>query len=161
MSTKTTRFTALLALLLSGFAAPTMALDSDGLLGMLTNQLGVTEQQASGGIGALMGVAKQNLPGSDYTQLLGGAPDLSTLAGAAAPVAASGSGGLGGLFGSAGSLLGGQNQSLGQLAQITQSFSQLGLSPDMVGKFAKVALDYVQGSGGTALMKLLAGALPL
>jgi len=161
MNTKTLPFTALLALFLSGLASPLMALDSSALLGMLTGQLGVTEQQAGGGIGALMNVAKQNLSGSDYTQLLGGAPDLGALAGIAAPAPAPSTGGLGGLFGSASSLLGGQSQGLGQLAQLTQAFSQLGLSPDMVGKFAKVALNYVQGSGGTALMQLLAGALPL
>lgn len=164
MSTNSTRFTLLLtlALLLSALAPSVPALDSSGLLGMLTGQLGVSEQQASGGINALMDVVKQNLPGGDYSQLIGGAPDLGALAkaDAPAPAAPQGSSGWGGLLGSAGSLLGGQHQALGQAAQLTQSFSQLGLSTDMVGKFAKVAMDYVQGSGGTGLMKLLAKALP-
>jgi hypothetical protein len=153
--------TALLALMLGGLLPlPTAAGDGTGLLGMLTHQLGISEQQASGGIGALMNVVKQNLAAGDYRRLLGGAPDLGTLAGAAPPAAAPApSGGMGGLLGSAGSLLG--HPGLNQMGQLTQSFAGLGLSPDMVAKFAKVALQYVQGSGGADLMKLLARALPL
>lgn len=151
----------LLGFLLGGFATPILALDTGSLLSMLTSQLGVSEQQAGGGIGALMDVVKQNLAGSDYTQLIGGAPDLGTLAQSATPPAPEqSSSGWGGLLGSAGSLLGGQHQALGQAAQLTQTFSQLGLSADQVGQFAKIALQYVQGSGGTGLMKILAGALP-
>jgi Protein of unknown function VcgC/VcgE (DUF2780) len=151
-----TRTAALLALALVWSAAPALA---GGLMEMLTGQLGVSQQQASGGIGALLDVAKQNLAGADYGRLMAGAPDLATLAGAAAPAAPQSSGGLGGLLGSAHSLLGGSSGGLGQMARLTQTFHQLGLSPDMVGKFAKVAMDYVQGTGGSALTKLLAGAL--
>ena len=67
----------------------------------------------------------------------------------------------GGMVNSASSLLGGQSETLGQAAQLAQTFDQLGLTPDMVGKFAKVTVDYVTKTGGADLAQLLAGALPL
>jgi hypothetical protein len=129
-----------------------------GLLSMVTSQLGVSEQQATAGISALMGLVKQNLSATDYATLIGGAPDLGTVTSAApaaapAPTADSSAGWLG----SIGSMLG--YSSVGQMAQLAQTFSQLGLPADMVAKFLKVALEYVQGTGGTALMGLMAGAL--
>jgi hypothetical protein len=128
-----------------------------GLVSMVTSQLGVSEQQATAGIGALMGLVKQNLSATDYAALIGGAPDLGAAAQAAPAAPATDSSG--GWLGSIGSMLG--YKSVGQMAQLNQVFSQLGLSTDMVAKFIQVAMQYVQGSGGTALMGVMAKALNL
>jgi len=44
-------------------------------------------------------------------------------------------------------------------ASLAGPFSQLGLSPDMLGKFVPVILDYVGGKGGASVQSLLAGVL--
>lgn len=139
--------------------APSNSTNNLNLLSMLTNQLGVNEQQAANGIGALMNLAKQHLATNDYTRLLTNSPDLATLTNSATPPQpTSPSSGLGAILGYATSILGSQG-GLTDLVQLTQSFLQLGLSADMVGKFFKIALNYVQGTGGLELMNLLAGAL--
>jgi hypothetical protein len=128
-----------------------------GLLSMVTSQLGVSEQQATAGISALMGLVKQNLSATDYATLIGGAPDLGAVANATAPDAAPAPSSSGGWLESIGSMLG--YKSVGQMAQLAETFSQLGLPADMVAKFLKVALEYVQGTGGSALVGLMSGAL--
>jgi hypothetical protein len=124
-------------MLLVLLAAPVVSqsVDLGGLLGAATGQLGVSEEQASGGMGALLGTAKENMGGSKYGELLSMVPGLAGLAGDAG-------GSAGGLMGAASSALGG-GSGLGQAAQLTDTFKGLGLSPDMVGKFAEVALDYL------------------
>ncbi|CAK0775783.1 exported hypothetical protein [Gammaproteobacteria bacterium] len=142
-------------LVLSMFS--TLAMADSALLGMLTNRLGVNEQQASGGISALMEIAKKQLSGTDYAHLLSSAPDLGALAktnpAATTPKSKDPSTSW---MSAASSMLG--VSSLNQLAQLTQTFSQYGLSADMIGKFVKTALDYVQTTGGADLTKILAGA---
>ncbi|HHH39913.1 MAG TPA: DUF2780 domain-containing protein [Sedimenticola sp.] len=146
----------LIGLLLLFLSLGATAAGLGGLIGAATSQLGVNEQQASGGMGALLGAAKQNLGGDKYGELLSMVPSLSGLAGSAATTATGSSGG--GLLGAAASALGG-GSGLGQAAQLAETFQGLGLSPDMVGRFAQVALDYVQGEGGAQAMELLKSGL--
>ncbi len=149
---------------LLAFSLPLWA--GNALVDMLTSQLGVTPQQASGGAAALLGAAKPNLGGGDYSRLIQGAPALGAL-GSAAPAAAAVTGrpastgsGWGNMVNSASSLLGGQGTTLGAAAGLAKTFDGLGLSPDMVGKFAKVTYDYISQSGGVGLASLFKGALP-
>lgn len=144
-------------LLLSGFAIPASAITGN-LLGMLTSQLGINEQQATQGMAALMDLAKQHLSTTDYTKLLSGAPDLGTLSKAAEAFAKPQVATItGSLLGYAASYLGGD--SANQMAQMVHTFAQWGLTADMVSKFLKIALDYVNIVGGPDLMKILSGAL--
>ncbi|KOR33334.1 hypothetical protein TI05_01640 [Achromatium sp. WMS3] len=133
-------------------AKTTTSVITKSLVSMITSQLGVSEKQAMAGISAIMTLVKQNLSATDYAALIGGAPELGKAA--QNGVSANNSGGW---LASIGALLGYKN--IGQMAQLTQIFSQLGLSPDMVAKFIKVALQYVQGSGGSNLMGIMAKAL--
>lgn len=148
---------AIFILLFSGINNLANAATSN-LLGMLTSQLGITEQQATQGMAALMDLAKQHLSTTDYTKLIGGAPDLETLVKAATalakPQVATTTGTL---WEYATSMIGGAN--VNQMVQMASTFAQWGLSADMVGKFLKIALDYVNGVGGPELTQLLAGAL--
>jgi len=138
-----------------GMSGTSVAADS-GLLGMLTSRLGISEQQAGGGINALMEMAKKQLSGTDYTRLLSSAPDLGTVANSVTTTPKSKDPSASWIS-TAGSMLGISN--LNQLTQLTQTFSQYGLSADMIGKFVKTVLDYVQTTGGSDLTKMLAGAL--
>ncbi len=121
------------------------------LIGSLVDTLGVSEEQATGGAGAVFREAKSNMSPGDYSQLLNAVPGIDSLI-SAAPQA-------GGLAGKASSLLGGSAGSVGGVAALTDSFSKLGLSPDMVNQFVPVILDFVQSEGGQQAMTLLKSAL--
>jgi hypothetical protein len=121
-------------------AASNMAI---GLLPSITKQLGVTDAQAEGGMGALMQVAQSTLSSGEFSELSQGIPGMDTLL-AAAPSLSGGAGksaGIGGLLSS----VGGAASSLGSLAGLTQQFEALGLSPDMIVQFATMAMDYFSG----------------
>lgn len=113
---------------------------TSGLLEALTGQLGVSPQQAVGGTGALLGLAKNQLPGGDYTQLLSAVPGLDKLAGSNA---LAGLGGLSGSQGGSGALLG----NVSSLGDVNQAFGALGMDSGMTGKFAQVLLDYFGKQG--------------
>lgn len=134
------------------------------LVGLLTQQLGVTTPQAEGGAGAIFSTAKQKLSPEEYTQVSDSVPEATTLL-SKAPEPKSDSG-MAGTMGSAASALGGSGSSLGGAAAtvggmsaLSDSFSSLGMSSDMVGKFTPIVLDYAKSKGGDAVMSLLKGAL--
>ncbi len=127
-----------------------------GLTDTLMSSLGVSQKQASGGAGALLKYAKGNLKKDEFSKVSSAIPDMSSLLAAAPAVAKATGGSMGGLGGMA-SALGGD--SLGGIASLASSFSDLGLSADMIQKFIPTILEYVKGSGGDSVMNLLSGAL--
>ena len=139
-------FVSALLLLLSGCSAiPGMGNNSSGtsaLIGMLTSQLGVSNEQALGGTAALFGLAKQSLSANDFSSVTKSLPGVGSLLGAA-------------------SMGGGSSEASaeGGLASVAGQFSSLGLSPDMAGKFVPVVLDYAKSTGGENTMNLLQGVL--
>jgi hypothetical protein len=152
-------YLALLALTVTALLTGTaQAAGASDLVGLLTSQLGVTESQARGGSGAILGHAKQNMAPSDWGRVAEAVPGIGGLLSAAPAVgSASTSGGaMGGLMGQAGSMLGG---SLGSLSALAPAFESLGLSPDMIGQFVPVILDYVSSTGGQEVMGMLKSAL--
>jgi hypothetical protein len=122
--------------------------DTSKLIGSLVDKLGVSEEQATGGAGAVFKEGKNNMSSGDYSQLLNAVPGIDSLI-SAAPQA-------GGLGGKASSLLGG---SAGSMTGLADSFNKLGLSPDMVNQFVPIVLDFVQSEGGQQTMTLLKNAL--
>ncbi len=134
-----------LALSLMGVSA-----SAESLGETLMSQLGVSEKQANGGAGSLLKYAKGNLGKEDFSKVSSAIPDMSTLLSAAPK---SSGGGLGGMA----SALGGD--ALGTLASLGSSFGALGLNADMIQQFIPIILEYVKGSGGDDVMKLLEGAL--
>ena len=129
----------------------TVSADTSKLIGSLVDTLGVSEEQATGGAGAVFKEAKNNMTSDDYSQLLGALPGIDSLI-KAAPES-------GGLAGKATSMLGGSSGSVKGLSALTDSFAKLGLAPDMVNKFVPVILDFVQSEGGQQAMALLKNAL--
>lgn len=124
-----------------------------GLVSMLTNKLGVTNEQAMGGAGALFGLAKKALSSSDFAKVSESIPGMDSLL-AAAPKASGLTEKLGGL----GAMVGGDAEKAGGLASVAGSFSKLGLSPEKAGKFVPEILDYAKSSGGEDVMNMLKGA---
>lgn len=114
-----------------------------GLLPTLTQGLGISDSQAEGGMGALLQLAQKNLSGSEFGSLSSGIPGAQEML-AAVPAINNSSNGLGGML----SKFGGEGSSLGALGLLTQQFEALGLSPDMVLKLAKLAIDYFSKNDG-------------
>lgn len=111
-----------------------------GLLPTLTNQLGVTETQAEGGMGSLLQVAKGALSSDEFGQLSQGIPGMDTLLAAAPSIGGKSAGGsaLTGML----SNVGGMAEGLGMMGKLTEQFEALGLSPDMIMQFANIAISY-------------------
>ncbi|EIK98657.1 hypothetical protein PMM47T1_01425 [Pseudomonas sp. M47T1] len=124
------------------------------LLNTVGTQLKVTPEQAVGGTGAMLGLAKNKLSSSDYSQLAKQVPGIDKLAGANAVS------GLGGLLGqSGGADKGTLDSALGNVkntSDLNNAFGKLGMDSGMVGQFAPVILQYLgqQGVGGTLLKSL-------
>jgi hypothetical protein len=125
-----------------------------GLTDLLSSKLGVTQNQAEGGAGAIFQLAKKNLSSESFSSVAKVVPGIDRMM-SAAPKEDKGSGTLGGIT----SMLGSGSKELGGMAGLTSAFGKLGLSGDMVGKFVPIILDYVKGRGGEQVMNLLKGAL--
>jgi hypothetical protein len=119
------------------------------LIGMLTSQLSVSNQQASGGAGLLFKLAREKLSAEQFSQLSAAVPEAATL-----PAAAPASGG--GLMGVLGNAMGGK---AGDLASLAGGFSKLGMDADMIQKFIPVVMSFVQQKGGAGVAGLLQQAL--
>ena len=131
-------------------AAPTS--ETAGLLQAVTG-LGVTPQQAVGGTSAMLGLAKNQLSSTDYSQLAKEVPGIDKLSGGSGNLAA-----LSGLLGSSGKSAGLEN-ALGNVKDtndLNNAFSALGMDSGMIGQFAPVILQYLgqQGVGGSLLGSL-------
>ena len=140
----------LMAIGIFSVSSPASA-DTSKLIGSLVDKLGVSEDQATGGSGAVFKEAKNNMDPGDYSQLLSAVPGIDSLISAAPQT--------GGLAGKTSSLLGGSGGSATGMANLADSFSKLGLAPDMVNQFVPVILDFVQSEGGQQAMTLLKNAL--
>ncbi len=124
------------------------------ILDVLTDQLGVTEEQAKGGVGAIFNLAKEKLGDTDFSKVAEAVPGMDDLLGAAPE-----SGGLAGMVGGLASKIGGGAGKLGSLASLAGGFKGLGLDSGMVGKFIPIILSFVQSKGGDSIKSLLAGVL--
>jgi hypothetical protein len=128
--------------------------DTSSLITTLTDQLGVTQKQATGGAGAIFKYAKSKLSPDDFSTVAKALPGTDALI-SAAPKTSTSSNLLSGLK----SVTGEQSKSTAAMSSLAGSFSQLGMKPDMAGKFIPIILEYSQSKGGTAVMTLLKGVL--
>ncbi|PKN11321.1 MAG: hypothetical protein CVU69_13050 [Deltaproteobacteria bacterium HGW-Deltaproteobacteria-4] len=123
------------------------------LLQMLTQQLGVSEDQAKGGAGLIFTLAKEKLDAGEFSQVAGAVPGIEGLI-AAAPKPGGIAGALSGL---ASSLAGGSH--LGNLAAIAAGFKGLNMDSGMISKFIPVVLSFVQSKGGDSVKGILSKIL--
>jgi hypothetical protein len=122
------------------------------LVQQLVSSTGVSEQQAEGGAGLIMGLLKDQLASGDFSQLADAVPEANSLIDSAPS-----GGGMGGLLGSVAGALGGGD--LGNLAKLAGGFSDLGLDSGMIGKFIPVVLSFIQEKGGEGLAGIVANVL--
>lgn len=112
---------------------------STGLTGTLTKQLGVTEAQAAGGVGSILAFAQQRLAAGDFDLVAKAIPGSEKYLSVAKQ------------------FLGGA--SINDKAGLQSAFSKLGMTPDMVSKFAPIVTDYAGKAGGDQAKNLLAALL--
>ena len=106
---------------------------------LLSSQLGVTDTQASGGVGSILKLAQEKLSAGEFDQVAKAIPGADKY------------------LAQAKQLLGGGN--IGDKAGLQGAFSKLGMSPDMVDKFAPILTQFVGKSGGGQAGNLLASVL--
>ncbi len=136
-------------------APESSAAKSAELVTRLTD-LNISSEQAVGGTSALLNLAKNQLPGTDYSQLLSSVPALDNLMGSD----------LGKQAGAVGGLLGKSNplaksavpSEMNSLGDVGSAFSALGMDSGMVSQFAPVLLQFLGDQGTSApLLQSLAG----
>jgi hypothetical protein len=125
---------------------------SPELVGKLTKELSVTPEQATGGAGALFGLAKSKLKPEDFTKVADVVPGMDGLLKATPKPKKESSD----MLSSVGSMLPGK---AGALASVAGSFKELGMSPDMAVKFLPIMTKFVDLKGGAGVAKILSGAL--
>jgi len=128
------------------------------LLGMLTSQLGVKEEQAAGGAGLLFKMAQEKL-GGEFSAVKAGLPGVETLMNQAPATEGASAGGLMGMAGAAINAFGGGEGSMGDIAKYAGALDQLGLDLPTVMKFAPIVLDFAKSQGGDGIAALLQKAI--
>jgi hypothetical protein len=132
---------ALAALAQVGCASTSSAIPSgvasNPLVGSLTSGLGVSPDQAVGGTGAMVGLAQNKLTPDQFSALSNSVPGLGDITKAAGP-----------LLGSV---------PLSSLGDVQSAFSKLGMSPEMVGKFAPILGDAISKGASPALGSAFSG----
>lgn len=125
------------------------------LTNVLVQQLGVTPQQAMGGAGALLQIAKTRMNPEAFAKLSQQVPDVSQLL--SSVPALQPQSGLGGLAGKLAGLSG--DSSISTALTAVSIFQQLGMKPETMQKFVPVVVDYVRGNTGDAIAGGLNAAL--
>ena len=125
------------------------------LIKRLMKELGITKQQASGGLVALMRAAEKHLSREDFAAFVADVPGAAKLLKDAPPPSAISS-----MAGGLGSLLGGR-KSPGRWAGLAASFTELGIPLDTAKKFGPIVIDYVEHHGGEDLVDRIREALGL
>ncbi len=128
--------------------ATSQAMDfAQGLVPALTESLGVSETQASGGLGSLFGLAKDNLGKEDFASLAELVPDMDQLLKAAPALSGDSSDALG-------SLMGDKAKALTGAKAVYDQFSELGLGTEHIAKYAEIVQGYLQSEGGQSAVDL-------
>ncbi|MBL3544412.1 DUF2780 domain-containing protein [Pseudomonas sp. HB05] len=135
-------------------AAPKAA----GLLNSLGSELDITPEQAIGGAGAMLGLAKNRLSEPQFSELSKSVPGLDQIAGNSA---IGGFNGLGGLLGGGSeknALLDGLLGNVKDTNDLNNAFGALGMDSGMIGQFAPIILQYLGQQGvASSLLQNLGG----
>ena len=125
------------------------------LLPLLTQQLGVSGEQAQGGMGALLQAAQILMSDTKFGALTQVIPNMSSLL-SSAPTVSNESGGL---TDSLMKMAAEQSETVKTGTQLVSQFQSLGMGADMIPKFTGVAEDYLKQSSDPSTANLLTSAL--
>ena len=130
-------------------AASQSSATASGLTGMLTQQLNISDKQASGGVGSILNYAHSSLTPEKFQTLQNAIPNAQSLMSLAPKSKSSANGALGALAGSMGS------SSLSGMAALASQFTSLGLSSGMISKFVPVIVQYLKNSDSSEAATIL------
>ena len=125
----------------------------DDLIRKLTKDLGVSKDQARGGVIALLRAGEQNLSPKDFKAFVADVPGADKLLKNAPPPSA-----LSSLAGGIGSLFGGKTAA-GRWAGLAASFTELGVDLNTAKKFGPIIIEHVRQHGGEDLVDKIKVAL--
>jgi hypothetical protein len=126
----------------------------DDLIRKLTKDLGVSKDQAKGGVVALLRAGQQNLSAQDFKAFVNDVPGADKLLKNAPPPSA-----LSSLAGGIGSLFGGRKSAAGRWAGLAASFAELGVDIATAKKFGPIVIEHVRQHGGEDLVDKIRVAL--
>jgi Protein of unknown function VcgC/VcgE (DUF2780) len=112
----------------------------DPLIGMLTSKLKVTDNQAQGGMGSMLTLAKEKMSGGDFGKLTALLPQANKYMDMAKQ-------------------LGAVAGPLTNMTGLNGALSKLGMSKEATKSFVPTVTDYVGKIGGDTVQKALLGAL--
>lgn len=124
------------------------------LLPAITQNLGVSDQQASGGLGSLFQLAQNTLGEGDFSTLSDAVPNMQDLLGAAPEVAGEAS--EGGLVGNLMNTASQYSDTVKTANTVMKQFEALGLDPAMIPQYVKVVNDFLQSTSGQQTVDLFA-----
>ncbi len=131
----------------------------------LASSLGIHEDQAKGGAGLIMQMAKAKLEDHEFAQVAQAIPGISELL-ETAPPEKKGGGLLGALGGMAAGLGGGAGSGAGNAVSnvtnmigLAAGFSKLGMDPSMISRFMPTILSFAQTKAGGQVVGILSKAL--
>lgn len=127
----------------------------DDLIRKLTKDLGVSKDQARGGVIALLRAGEQNLSPKDFKSFVADVPGADKLLKNAPPPSA-----LSSLAGGIGSLFGGKTAA-GRWAGLAASFTELGVDLSTARKFGPIIIEHVRQHGGEDLVDKIKVALKI
>ena len=124
------------------------------LTGMVTEKLGVSQQQAQGGLGTLFGMAQTTLGSSDFSQLSQYVPEMDSLL-QAAPAISEEAEGISSLLGKAGKY----GDALKSGSQAYSQFKTLGLDASQIPQYIEITDEFLKKQGGTDVATLFSKSL--
>ena len=108
---------------------------SNPLMGMLTSKLGVTQDQAEGGVGSMLKLAQEKLAKGDFDKVANVIPGASKYLDKAKS-------------------LGAYTGALGNMDGLKGAFGKLGISQDTAAKFVPAVSNFVGKAGGSKVGSL-------
>jgi hypothetical protein len=125
---------------LKSTATSAMNSASGSLTGMLASKLGVTQNQAEGGVGSMLKLAQEKLSAGDFDQVAKAIPGAQKYLDKA-------------------KALGAYTGALNNLGGLNGALAKLGIPPDTAAKFVPAVTNYVSKLGGSKTGALLKSAL--
>ncbi|ESE43219.1 MULTISPECIES: DUF2780 domain-containing protein [Shewanella] len=122
---------------------------SNELVGSVMSQLGLSQAQAEGGLGSLLGLAQSSLGTNDYTKLAASIPNADSLLAAVPKL--DGNSGVSGLLSKAGNI----GSSLQGSAMVLDAFEKLGISKELAMPMINIAKSYLETNGAEGSSDLL------
>ena len=114
------------------------SLSAEPAVSALVQATGVTANQAIGGLGSILSLAKSKVSAEDFSKLTAGIPSADKYMGA-----------LGGLGVNGGDIK--------TALDLQGAYKKLGMNEDQALKFSSSAANYVRSSGGEAAASVLSG----